>query len=591
MELQKYKKDIVARLYKGTFIVLLMSMLATTIGNVIDGIIIGKNLGADAMAAFGFTTPLQKFVAILPNVLVLGMQILCSQKLGKGKLQEAIGAFSLSISVAGILSILFMIIFFALPGQIADWLGADESFGVIRAETIDYFQAYSLGLPAIAAVTLLTPIMQLDSDRQRSVKAVTILSATNVIGDLIVIFYFGGGMWGIGISTAVSYWLSFAFLLLHFRNPNATFKFSVADIKISDLGEIFLNGLPIALGRGASMLQSGFLNYIALNSGGAAGVAAVAIFNNIFSMVESVPKAIASTAQIISGIFIGEKDKKAILRLLRISLRSSALVSVTMFVILILGAPIISGFYTSGNDSAVFDMVVEGVHCMAFSVIFSTGASLLQYFYQAYGRFKLVSFMAVANNIIFIAPLALILTPIFGMTGVWLTILFNNVLFFIAIILGVWYHYKKITFKPEDMLLLPQNFGSPENPQMNMSVTFKDDDLSISEVVKVFLEKHNVSRKKTMFTAICVEEMVNNILEYGFDENNKNSIDIRIIIQGDEVTIRIRDDCRPFNPKKWYEVYNPEDLTAHIGIRLVAKMAKEIQYVNVLKLNNLIIKI
>ena len=94
-----------------------------------------------------------------------------------------------------------------------------------------------------------------------------------------------------------------------------------------------------------------------------------------------------------------------------------------------------------------------------------------------------------------------------------------------------------------------------------------------------------------MYASICVEEMVYNIFEHGFNDGKKHSIDIRILIKGEEITLRIRDDCRPFNPKKWYEIYNPEDVTKHIGIRLVAKMAKEIKYVNVMNLNNLIIKI
>ena len=585
------RKNIVSSLYKSTFFVLLMSMFATAIGNVIDGIIIGNMLGADSMAAFGFTTPLQKFTAILPNVLMLGMQILCSQELGKGRLNAAIGAFSLSVSVGVILSILFAIIFFAVPGKISDLLGADESFDIIRTETINYFQAFALGLPAMAAVTLLTPIMQLDSDRQRAVKAVTILSAANVIGDLIAIFYFGGGMWSIGIATAVSYWLALAFLLLHFLNPEATFKFSFADIEISNLRQIFLNGVPIALGRGASMLQNGLLNYVALGAAGSAGVAALAIWNNIFSMVEAIPKATASAMQIIAGIFIGEQDKRQILKLLKIALKYATVISGVTFLILIFFDPIISDIYTGDNDTLVFELVAYGIYFMAFTIIFQAFAFILQYFYQAYGRFKLVSFMAVANNFLFIVPLALVLTPRFEMTGIWLAILLNNVLFLIAIFIGVWIFYKKITLKPEDILLLPKDFDSAENPQINMTVNFKDDDLSLSEIVEVFLEKYNISRKKTMYAAICVEEVVENILEYGFNDGQKHSIDIRIVIKGEEVIIRFRDDCRAFNPKKWYEFHNPEDLTAHIGIRLVSKIAKEFKYINVLKLNNLIIKI
>ncbi len=590
-ELRKYKKDIVARLYRSTFFVLLMSMLATTIGNVIDGIIIGNMLGADSMAAFGFTTPLQKFTAILPNVLMLGMQILCSQKLGKGKLDEANGIFSLAVSIAVALSIFFIIIFFVVPEKIADILGATENFGIIRAETINYFQAYSLGLPAMAAVTLLTPVMQLDSDRARAVKAISILSAANVLGDLIAIFYFDGGMWEIGIATAVSYWLALSFLLLHFRKPDSTFKFSFADIKISDLRGMFLNGSPILLGRGASMLQSGLLNYVALGAGGSAGVAAVAIFNNIFSMVEAFPKAIASTNQMIAGILVGEKDKNSILRLVTVALRSSALVASTLTIILILAAPAIAGVYTGNSAEGVFDMVIEGLYFMAGSVIFITLIVLLQYFYQACGRFKLVNLIAFSNNILFIAPLALILTPYFGMTGIWITVLLNNVVMLAALIIGVWYYNKKITFKLENILLLPKDFDVEENSQFNISITEKNEVLQISRKIKTFCESHNVNKKKSLYAAICVEEMVNNIIEYGFDGKQLYSIDIRIIISGENVIVRIRDDCRTFNPKKWHEIYYSKDPAAHIGIKLVSQMATEFKYINVLKMNNLIIKI
>ena len=63
------------------------------------------------------------------------------------------------------------------------------------------------------------------------------------------------------------------------------------------------------------------------------------------------------------------------------------------------------------------------------------------------------------------------------------------------------------------------------------------------------------------------------------------------ILVGENVIVRIRDDCRACNPKKWHEIYNSENLESHIGIKLVSKIAAEFNYINVLKLNNLIIKI
>ena len=95
------KQDkLIAQLFKDTLIIFLLSMFTSVIGNIIDGIITGKFLGTEAIAAFGFTTPYQRFVTIFPAVLALGMQVLCSKALGRGELREVNGFFSLAVAAS-----------------------------------------------------------------------------------------------------------------------------------------------------------------------------------------------------------------------------------------------------------------------------------------------------------------------------------------------------------------------------------------------------------------------------------------------------------------------------------------------------------
>lgn len=157
IETSKQEK-LIAQLFKDVLAIFLLSMFTAAIGGIIDGIITGKFLGSEAMAAFGFTVPYQNFMSIFPFVTALGM---------------------------------------------------------IRTLTEDYLQAYSLGLPAIAAVAIFTPIMQLDNDRRRAVIATAVLSVCNITGDLINIFVLDGGLWGMGIVTAASYYIAAGILLTH----------------------------------------------------------------------------------------------------------------------------------------------------------------------------------------------------------------------------------------------------------------------------------------------------------------------------------------------------------------------------------------
>ncbi len=192
------------------------------------------------------------------------MQILCSKALGRGDLRESNGNFSLAVTTALTLMISLMGATFLFTGQLADILGAGESLGVIRSLTVDYLQAFSLSLPALALVTVLTPIMQLDSDRNRAVFATVVLSVSDIVADLVSVFVFDGGLWGIGLATAVSYWIAAGVLLLHFVKPNASFAYLPEAMHVKSLREMFLAGMTMIIGRGSSVLTVSILTRISL---------------------------------------------------------------------------------------------------------------------------------------------------------------------------------------------------------------------------------------------------------------------------------------------------------------------------------------
>lgn len=55
--------------------------------------------------------------------------------------------------------------------------------------------------------------------------------------------------------------------------------------------------------------------------------------------------------------------------------------------------------------------------------------------------------------------------------------------------------------------------------------------------------------------------------------------------------IRMRDNCRTFNPQKWYELNYTHDAVSNIGIKIVLKMSKHFEYTTTFRMNNVIITI
>lgn len=116
--------------------------------------------------------------------------------------------------------------------------------------------------------------------------------------------------------------------------------------------------------------------------------------------------------------------------------------------------------------------------------------------------------------------------------------------------------------------------------------------MGMSRIVTLFCQENGISKEKAGHLAHCIEELGGNIIEHGFNDGRSHVIDVRILAKENELILRIRDDCRPFNPLSYYQIYghdgNPEK---NIGLRMVINMTKSIKYVSTMGTNNLIIKI
>ena len=83
--------------------------------------------------------------------------------------------------------------------------------------------------------------------------------------------------------------------------------------------------------------------------------------------------------------------------------------------------------------------------------------------------------------------------------------------------------------------------------------------------------------------------MAGNIVQHGFPDGKKHLVDVRVVNRTDGLLLRIKDDCRAFDPKEKLALIDPEDVTHNIGLRMTARFAREMSYSNVLGLNVLTI--
>lgn len=195
----------------------ILSELTQMIGSLIDGVIIGRCLGVESMAAFGIISPLMVAFSLFGTIIATGSRNLFTRLIGEGRIKDAQGIFSLSLIFSIGPAACFMLFILLFSEQIAMALGASGSAAYLLSKASAYLIGISIGLPAINAMKILCNYLPIDNDRQLPINASVVLTATNVILDLLVAFALHRDIFEMGAATSISYYMAVAVLLLHFR--------------------------------------------------------------------------------------------------------------------------------------------------------------------------------------------------------------------------------------------------------------------------------------------------------------------------------------------------------------------------------------
>lgn len=184
---------------------------------------------------------------------------------------------------------------------------------------------------------------------------------------------------------------------------------------------------------------------------------------------------------------------------------------------------------------------------------------------------------------------------LFGINGVWLAFPVGSAVLIAAIVIIAMVRKRSIKIGPDDILGLRTDFGATSENTLWYNITSENPTYTIdAEDIFALCEKHGIDHKKAYRAALCLEEMVMNIIEHGFASDDKpHSIDVKVVAKGDDIILRVRDDCELFNVREkgesWRE--DPDNPECNLGIRVAMIEAKDIKYVNSLGTNTLLITV
>lgn len=557
--------------------------VAMQLGNVVDGMIVGNLLGADAMAAIEISMPVLLLLQMAALMLGVGGAAEAAVILGKRDMEKAGGVFTASLAAGLAISVFFALFAPILPGPLAMLLAGN---GDLAALVEPYIMVNFAGIPILTVAIIFCYFMNADNHPQLGSALFIIANIVNLVLDFVFIQSFHMGMAGSALSTIIGYLTGMVTVVIYFRSKHRMLHLRKLDKKMFNyVGLTVKAGIPSAAFTLMSALKSVIINSAIVRFLGNDPMAVYSVCANAILIAELCVGGIIGLIQNIAGILYGERDYYGIRTLCKKVLIYSYIAIAVLLVIFFAVPGLIAGLFgiTEGDMLALCEMALRIFAC---SFPFYVYNKFLMSYYQTILQPGLSTVVTVLQGFVVIVPLTLVGIFLWGITGVCIMAVASEAVTILLASLWRILGQRRGKFEAGGVYMLPQ---ISNEKFLDCSIENNIDEvIAFREKLYSFCVENHITDRDAKILGLAVEEIASNIVQYGY-RSGKNYMDISFTIQDDKYILRIRDDGVVFNPME-YESEEEDGVTLG-GIALVKKMASSLQYMRVLNMNNTVIEL
>lgn len=588
--IQFFYKNNISAIFLTTAIAMIFTEATGVIAVLIDGIIASQFLGEELFAGMSLLRPFTRIILVLAGFLASGCAAVCSRLITQGKRNEANEVFNLAILLALAGAAVLIIFSLLFPSTTLRLCGVPLSRSPeLIPYMYEYLHGYLFGIPFLLLIQVTAPILLMDGGRRTFVISTIVLCVCDIAGDLLNVFVFHGGAFGIGVATSIGFVMQMLVFIIAFILRKGYFHPSLKHMKPSKLNALFRFGSPDLAKRMAGTLREVFFNYIniviALSF---VAITVRGIQGDLAMLLFCIPSGMGRALGILNGVYYRAKDRKALEHLYAYGLQLGIVVSVIIGALVFFTAPLLARLYT--ENPLFIGLTVFSIRWMAVGLIFDTSIVLHQGYLQSTGSPVASTTLVLGERLLFPVAFAIILGMIFGTKGVLASYAVCRIFIVVASFLINCVRCHGVPRELKDVMLLPDDFGGSDADNIYAEIRTMDDVIRESERAYDFCVEHYADRRVSTLAALFVEEMAGNVVSHAKEKGDDSVyVNYRLFAERGRICFNIMDLGARFDPASFYEMYHNDSPERHVGIRMVMSTAKEVLYFNTYRSNNLTI--
>ena len=405
---------------------MMVSMLLIMLYNIADSIWVA-GLGADALAAVGFITPLFMVLVGLGNGIGAGANSLIARYIGADNIKQANNAGLHGILLAVVVSVVFTIIIEVFMVQILEMMGAGN--------TIQYAMDYSYIIFGFLIVFVYSgvasAIFRSEGDMRRATIAIAVTAILNIILDPIFIYVLNFGISGAAWATVISATMSCIVMSYWIWGKKDLFL-DLTPKNFSYSNQMIIDNLQVAI---PSTLESLVFSILAILINAmlvlAADTTAVAVYTASMRIVQMamIPLIGLGTAVLtVCGVAYGARNPENLKTAHSYSIKLGFAISIALGALMFIFSTQIAAIFSYNDASAALSpQIAAAISVLSLFVLAIPHGIMSSMMFQGVGKGTYSLLITLLRSLILETVFAYIFCFIFGwgLTGIYAGVVFG----------------------------------------------------------------------------------------------------------------------------------------------------------------------
>ncbi|MFD0590336.1 MATE family efflux transporter [Paenibacillus sp. GCM10027627] len=407
-----------------------LGMVLMSVNIIIDGIMVSRGVGADALAGVNIAIPAFSIIFSISLWIGMGGATLYSIALGENKPDRARSVFAQSMVLAVIIIGILMSVCLWKLEEMAYLFGANDK---IVPYTTDYLKILLTFGVIYVLENVLSIFIRNDGNPKLATLGLVTTAVLNIIFNYFFIFKFGWGVEGSALATIISAAIGFLVLLTHFFRKKSILKWVMPKFEWSTVKDILMIGFPSFMTEmSVAIITIGF-NVVFMAYAGETGVAAYAIVNSIHSMALLVFLGVGAALQPLASFHFGAQLYGRLKAALRIAVVTALLIGVLSIGVGLFFGEYIVMLFDIGEGS-LLTLTITGISLFFLHYLFLGFNMVYAEYYQSIRQTGKATGIILSRGLVLVLPLLWIMPLWFGVKGIWLVPLAAEMLTALAVI-------------------------------------------------------------------------------------------------------------------------------------------------------------